>query len=248
MFRSHFRKSFAALLTIAIAASVLPAQTPQEILERFSKAVDPQGSIATIPGFRSEGTFEMAAAGINASFVSLQRRPNQMAMTIVIGGLGEMKQGSDGATVWSSDPMQGPRILAGAEAASFLDGADFRAMARPADLFSAMELAGEADIDGEKCLKVKLTWKSARVTTECYSVKSGLLLETSGTQATPQGEVATSGRLSDYRAVGGIMMPHKVVNSMMGFQQVLTITKVEVAEQDAKLFELPPEIKALKKP
>lgn len=248
MIRRPFQQSVAALVAVAIAACTLQAQSPQEILDRYSKTVDPQGNIATIPGFRSEGTFEMAAAGINATFTSLQRRPNQMTMTIVIGGLGEMKQGSDGSTVWSSDPMQGPRILTGNEAAAFNDGADFRAMARPADLFSAMELAGEADIDGEKCLKVKLTWKSERITTECYSVKTGLLLETSGTQATPQGEVTTSGRLSDYRSIGGILMPHRVVNSMMGFQQVLTITKAEVLDQDPTLFELPAEIKALKKP
>jgi len=244
----RLQQSLLALAAIAITSLTLPAQSAQEILDRFSKAVDPAGKLTSLTGFRSEGTFEMPAAGMSATFVSMQRRPNQMAMSIMIGGLGEMKQGSDGSTVWSNDPMQGPRILTGAEAAAFLDGADFRAMARPAELFSAMERAGEAEVDGEKCLKVKLTWKSERVTTECFSVATGLLIETSGTQATPQGEVSTTGRITDYRSVGGVMMPHKIVNSMMGFQQILTITKAEAVEQDPALFELPPEIKALKKP
>ena len=241
-------QTLAALLLVAATGLVLQAQTPSEILARYTKAVDPEGKLSAIEGVRSEGTFEMAAAGISASFVSMQRRPNQMAMSIVISGMGEMKQGSDGVTVWASDPMQGPRIMTGAEAAAFMDGADFKAMVRTPDLFTAMELAGEGEVGGEKCLKVKLTWKSERVTTECYSATSGLILETSGTQSTPQGEVATVGRLSEYKAVGGFLMPHKVVNSMMGFEQVLTITKAEVGEQAPSLFELPPEIKALKKP
>jgi len=237
-----------ALLLIAATAFSLRAQTAQEILDRYSKAIDPEGKLASVTGFKSEGTFEMAAAGISATFVAMQRRPNQMSMSMVIGGMGEMKQGSDGSTVWSNDPMQGPRILTGKEAAAFLDGADFRALTRPADLFAAVERDGEGEVAGEQCLKVKLTWKSGRVSTECYSVASGLILETSGTQETPQGEVATTGRISDYKMVGGFLMPHKVVNAMMGFEQVLTITKVEIGEQDPALFELPPEIKALKKP
>lgn len=248
MFLRRASHLIATLLLVSVSAALLPAQTPTEILARYTKAVDPEGKLSTIQGFRSEGTFEMAAAGVSASFISVQRRPNLMAMTIVIAGMGEMKQGSDGSTVWANDPMAGPRILTGAEAATFIDGANFSAMVRTPDLFTAMELAGEGDVAGEKCLKVRLTWKSERVTTECYSVTSGLILETSGTQATPQGEIATVGRLSEYKPVGGLLMPHKVVNSMMGFEQVLTITKVEVGEQAPSLFELPPEIKALKKP
>ena len=248
MSRHRIQQSVAALLLVAAASVSLQAQTPQQILDRYTKAVDPEGKLAAVQGFRSEGTFEMAAAGISASFISMQRRPNQMSTTIVIAGMGEMKQGFDGTTAWSNDPMQGPRILTGPEAAAFTDGADFRAMTRPTDLFSTMELAGEGDVAGEKCLKVKLTWKSGRVSTECYSVSTGLILETAGTQATQQGEINTVGRFSDYKNVNGFLMPHKVVNAMMGFEQVLTITKVEVGDQDAKLFELPPEIKALKKP
>lgn len=247
MFDRRFR-SFSLALLLLVVAGTASAQTPQAILERYSKAVDPDGKIATVAGFRSSGTFEMPAAGISATFTALQRRPNQMTMSIVIGGMGELRQGFDGTTAWASDPMQGPRLMTGLEAAAMVDGADFRAMARPADLFSAMELAGEADLDGEKCMRVKLTWKSSRVSTECFSVATGLIIESRGTQSSPQGEVETIARMYDYKPIGGILMPHRTVNSMMGTQQVLTITEVVVGEQDAKAFELPPEIKALKKP
>ena len=114
-------RSLSLTLLLLVVAGAASAQTPQAILERYSKAVDPEGKIATVAGFRSSGTFEMPAAGISATFTAVQRRPNQMAMSIVIGGMGELRQGFDGTTAWASDPMQGPRLMTGLEAAAMVD-------------------------------------------------------------------------------------------------------------------------------
>jgi len=236
---------FAALL-LSLSASALVAQSPQEILARYNKAIDPTGKIATIQGMKSSITMDIPAAGMSATINAVQMRPNRMAMTIEIAGLGEMKQGYDGTTAWGSDPMQGPRIITGAEAATLIDGANFEAMARDPKLFTAMEAAGEGEVNGEKTVCVKLTWKSERVTTECYSAASGLLLETRSKQQSQMGEIEAVSRMSDYRDINGIMVPHKITQSAMGMEQVMTTTSVVFGPQDAKLFELPPEIKALK--
>ena len=62
----------------------------------------------------------------------------------------------------------------------------------------------------------------------------------------PYFELQTSTRMYDYKAVGGIMMPHRVVMSMMGIQQVVTLVETAPGDQDAALFTLPPAIRALK--
>lgn len=240
------RSTLSAAVLVAVSSALLAAQSPAEILTRYTKTIDPQGKIASIQGMKSTITMDIPAAGMSATITAVQRRPNQMAMTIDIPGLGEMRQGYDGSTAWSSDPMQGPRLVTGAEASALADGADMSAMARNPDQFTAIEAAGEADIDGDKANCLKLTWKSGRVTTECYSSTSGLLVESRQTQQSQMGEVEAVSRLSDYRAVNGIMVPHKITQSAMGMQQVMTTTSVEFGPQDAKLFELPPEIKALK--
>lgn len=239
---------FLLLALLLAGAQTVAAQTPDAILARFAKAVDPEGKLATMPGMRSEATMEMPAAGIKASVVAVQRRPNQTAITIDIPGLGQMRQGFDGTIAWATDPMQGPRIMTGSEASSMSDGADFRAMTRPADLFTSSVLVGEVEIDGEKCVRLKHTWKSGRETTDCYSVASGLIIETLAKQSSPQGELETSQRLSDYRSVGGVMMPFKAVVSVMGMQQIVTTLSVSVSEQDVSLVAAPAEVQALKKP
>ena len=240
-------RSFLAL-ALLVAGNALTAQTPDEILARHAKAVDPEGKAAAIQGMRMTANFEIPQMGMSASMIAVQRRPNQTAVTVGLPGIGEMKQGFDGTTAWASDPMAGPRVLAGMEAAGMADGADFRALTRPAELFSAMELAGEGEVDGQKCLRVKHTWKSGRITTDCYSTSTWLILETQAKQVTAQGEMETVQRFSDFRPEGGIVMAHKAVMSMMGMQQIITTTSVEFGEQPAAAVEPPAEVKALKKP
>ena len=241
-------RRLSALFLLLAAAGPLRAQSVDEILAKHAKAVDPEGKVASIAGMKMTAVLEMPAMGMTLTMTGLQRRPNQSTMSITIPGMGEMRQGYDGTMAWSEDPMQGPRIVTGLEAAAAVDGADFRAMIRPADLFTSSELAGEGEVDGQKCIKVKHTWKSARVTTDCYSTSTWLILESTGKQSSPNGDVETVQRFSDFRAEGGIVMAHKAVNTMMNMQQIMTITSIEFGEQPAAAFEPPPAVKALKKP
>lgn len=241
-----FRPIVRTLVTLLLLAMPVAAQDVDAIFSRYNAAIDPEGKVATFKGMKVRATFEIAAVGMRAEMTVHQAVPNQSLTIVTIPGMGEMRQGSDGTTVWSSDPMGGPRILTGTEAAPIADGANVDFMRRSRASFTSVEPAGEGEFDGEKCMRLKLVWKSGRTTTECYSTTSGLVIETAGKQVTPQGELDTSTRMYDYKPVGGILMPHRVVMSMMGIQQVVTLVEVTAGEQDPTLFALPPAIRALK--
>ena len=237
----------ALLLTaLLISPLALVAQTPAEILARYTRTIDPEGKAATIQGMRATLKMEIPAAGMSADITALQSRPNLMLLNIEIPGLGQMRQGFDGTTAWAADPMQGPRLMTGAEATAFIDEADMKAMVRTMDLFTSVEPAGETAVDGDTATCLKLTWKSGRVTTECYAATTGLLVESRAKQESQAGEIDAVVRHLDYRMVGGILVAHRVVQSAMGMQQIMTLVNVEYTPQAATLFELPPEIKALK--
>ena len=144
MLRRSVRSAVVALSALAVVAPTLAAQTPQAILERYNKAVDPQGRIASVEGIRTTVTMELPAMGMSMTVNSAVRRPNQIIIDSEIPGVGAMRQGYDGATAWSVDPMQGPRILSGLEAAALVEGTTFNSVTRSPDLFSAMELAAKA--------------------------------------------------------------------------------------------------------
>ena len=234
-----------ALLALAFAAP-LAAQSPEAILERYNKAIDPQGRAASIQGMRSTMTLEAPAMGITATLNSVAARPNLLVVETEIPGLGTIRQGHDGTTAWASDPMQGPRLLGGQEAATLVEGGGFSALIRRPDQYSAMEAAGTVDVGGDAATCLKLTWKSGRVSTDCFSNASGLLVRSLSKQVSPAGEVEVETFIKDYRAVSGLMVPHRVETNLMGTQMTMTTTSVEFGPQPAALFELPAEIKALK--
>lgn len=246
MLRRVVRPAFAALAAMAVMAPSLAAQTPEAVLERYNKAVDPQGRIPSIEGIKTTVTMEMPAMGMSMTINSAARRPNQIIVDSEVPGVGSMRQGYDGTTAWAINPMQGPRILSGMEASALIEGSIFNSMTRSANLFSAMEAAGTADVAGDAATCVKFTWKSGRETTDCFSNATGLLTRTTTRQVSQDGEMEIELLFKDYRNVDGLMYPHRIESAPMGMPIVMTTTSVEFGAQAANLFELPPEIKALK--
>lgn len=236
----------AALVAVAFSAPTIAAQTPNAILERYNKAVDPQGVLPSIQGMKSTVAMEAPAMGMSMTINAVAARPNLVIVVTDIPGLGVVRQGSDGNTVWSTDPMQGPRILSGVEAATIIESSALNSILRSPDLFTAMEPAGAYDAAGDATTCVKFTWKSGRETTDCFSDATGLLARTLTKQVSQMGEVEVEMLIKDYRSVSGLMIPHLVESTMMGMAMTITTTSMEFGPQPASLFELPPEIKALK--
>ncbi len=244
MYRRIAHTALAAL--VMLGAGALSAQTPAAILERYNKAVDPNGALASLQGMKSTVTMEAPAMGMSMTINAVAARPNLLVVETDVPGLGVIRQGHDGSTAWSSDPMQGPRILAGQEASTLVESSSLNSILRSPDLFSAMEPAGTYDAAGDATTCVKFTWKSGRESTDCFSNATGLLARSVTKQVSQMGEVEVEMFIKDYRNVGGLNVPHRVESSMMGMQMTMTTTSVEFGPQPAALFALPAEIKALK--
>lgn len=237
-----------ALTTLAAAsAGAQSASLPSAatLLAKYSSAIGGPAMIRA-PQITTRGALVMAAAGMIADFELVQLAPNKMQMVTTIPGVGAIQVGYDGTTGWSVDPMQGPRVLSGKEFDEIREEADPRAAARVPELFSSMQTVADTTMGGEQCYLVKLTWKSGRETFDCYSAKTNLLVGSKNVQQTAMGAIPVTSLYSDYKKFGDFTMATKTVQSMMGQQQVMTITAVEVGAGAA--ITAPPEIKALAKP
>ena len=226
----------------AAASAALPAAAT--LMAKYSAAIGGP-AILRAQQITTKGGMSMVAAGINATFEMVQLAPNKMQMVTAIPGVGNIQLGYDGTTAWSMDPMQGPRILAGKELDEVREEADPRAAARAPDLFTAVQTVADTTMAGERCYLVKLTWKSGRQTFDCYSAVSGLMVGSKSVQQTPMGEIPVTTEYSDYKKFGDFMMPTKATQSMMGQQQVMTISSVEVGSGAGVSIVAPPEITAL---
>jgi hypothetical protein len=240
------RPALAAVAALLLAAPLASAQTPEAILERYNNAIDPKGLVNGLQGMKTTVTMEIPAAGMAMTVNTVAARPNLFVLETEIPGMGTMRQGFDGTTAWASDPMNGPRLITGQEAAALIDNTSLSQMRRTPDQFAAMAIAGPADVGGDAATCVKFTWKSGRESTDCFSNASGLLVKSITKQAGPQGEMEVEMFIKDYRDVNGIFVPHRVESAMMGMAMTMVTTSVEFGPQAQALFTLPAEIKALK--
>jgi hypothetical protein len=225
-----------AILPLVAAAQVASAQATATalppaatLLSKFATAVGGPAYL-NAKAIVSKGALSMPAAGLNATFQMTQVAPNQMQMVTTIPGMGEVQVGFDGTNAWAMDPMQGPRVLAGAELDQIKDEADRRSNIRAPELFTATQTVADTTMNNERCYLVKLNWKSGRESFDCYSAASGLLIASKSTQKTAMGEIPVVSLFSDYKKFGDISVPTKTVQDLMGQQQIITISSVELGD------------------
>ncbi len=233
-----------ALTAGAQQTATLPAAAT--LIAKYAEAIGAP-ALMKAPQITTKGALTMPAAGLTAAFEMVQVAPNKMQMMTTIPGVGAIQVGFDGTTGWSVDPMQGPRLLAGKELDEIREQADPRATGRSPELFSAVQTVADTTMGGEQCYMVKLTWKSGRETFDCYSGKTGLMVGSKSVQQTSMGAIPVEMTYSEYKKFGDFMMPTKMVQFLMGQQQVTTILGVEVAAVPVVVITMPAEIKALKK-
>ena len=227
----------------APAADALPPA--EQLIDRYVEAIGGREAVLGPTSSRATGTFEMPAAGLTGELVVLSGEPNQMVVTTTIPGMGEIRQGYTGEVGWAVDPNMGPRVLSGAELDALRDQATELAQVRDPSLIRSAETIELTEVGGESCYAVKLVWSSGRETTDCYSPETGLLVATTATQESPMGAIEVTSRMEDYREFGGVMMPTRMTQELMGQQMIMTIQDVEYNTVDPEAFELPAEIEPL---
>ena len=240
-----------AMLPLVAAAQLAGAQTPAATLPAAASLISKYANAVGGPAYLSaksivtKGTMSMPAAGINASFQMTQLTPNLMQMVTTIPGMGEVQVGYDGTNGWAMDPMQGARVLAGAELDQMKDEADRRTNVRSADLFNTMLTVADTTMNSERCYLVKLNWKSGRETYDCYSAATGMLVASRSVQKTAMGEIPVLTLFSEFKKFGGVTVPTKTVQELMGQQQILTISSVEFGDGAGLAITPPPAVAAL---
>lgn len=241
--------TLAAVAALAVAPGALAqgaggAPPAEEILERYVEAIGGRDVVLEPESSRATGTFAMPSAGLTGTMTTMGSEPDRMLLQIELPGIGTMRTGYDGEVGWSIDPMTGARILESGELAGIKDQANELAQVRDPSLFTSVETIGTSEVDGEACHQVKLAWKSGRESVDCYSADTGLLLTTTATQKSPMGSIEVMTRFSDYQEFGGIRMPTRIAQDVMGQSIVMTIESVEFDVVDDDAFDLPPEIEA----
>ncbi|HET6284704.1 MAG TPA: hypothetical protein VFH73_27355 [Polyangia bacterium] len=158
-----------------------------------------------------------------------------------IPGVGVIREGSNGSTFWSADPIHGVRLLEGNEEEQARADSVWNPELRLNQLYRKIEAKNETDPAGKPLECLVLIPRSAPPTTNCYDAATHLQVSQKGTRATPQGDTPFSSTLSDWRSVGGLKMAFGVLTQAGPITFKGTVKAVSFDEPVAdKMFE-PPE-------
>jgi len=236
---------FTALAEAQLPAPAVALPAATALVAKYASAI---GAPALLKSQAITTRGSLVMSGMTASFEMLQLAPNRMRLVTTLPGVGVIQVGFDGATAWSVDPMQGPRLLAGKELVEIQEQGDPRSSVRSSELVATVQTVADTTMGGERCYLVKLNWKSGRETFDCFSAVSGLIVGSRAVQQTSMGAVSVVTLLSDYKKFGDVMVPTKSVQQLMGQEQVMSITAVEFKSAAGVTIAPPPEVQALKKP
>ena len=240
-----------ALLGAADAgAPPAPARTAEAILDDYARAIGgPQAwkrhkSVSMKRRLEVKG---MQISGTEDRYATANGR--WIVMTDLVG-LGHFQQGFDGKNLWSEDPINGLRILEGAEAEEAKVDGTWDAELRLKDLYPEVKTVPppSAPPPGHRYECVQLGGKLAKPAVACFDAQTHLRVFQKGVHATPQGDVPYTVTFSDWREVDGMKVPYSedMVAGPMSFVDTLTELKFD-QKRDPKLFALPKAGQAKKK-
>jgi hypothetical protein len=215
-----------APLAAPSAASSQDLPDGRALIDRYVELIGGRDAVLSREFIRSTGQFQMPAMGVTGDLTAYQSQSGKNAVRVSIPGLGEIRSGFDGEVGWSLDPIQGPRVMDGEELEQTREEASFASSIRDESLVESVETLEQGEMNGEACWRVLVRWNSGRETTDCYSVESGLMVASVSSQESPMGTIQVTSLLSDYRELGGFLMPTRMTQQMMGQEQVMVFTDV----------------------
>lgn len=217
------------------------------IIARYVQSIGGARTILALGSMHSVGSYSVPSMGLTGEVETFQMQPHRTFTRVTIPGIGDILRGYDGTVGWSLNPMEGPRLLDGDELKQMHDESDLRSMVRDPQLVESMTTVERTEQNGAACYRVKIVWKSGRQSTDCYALDTGLLVASTVTVTSPMGQIDAIIFYDEYRDFEGIKLPTLTRQQLMGTEQTFQIRSVEFGRVDPAIFQLPPEIQALRR-
>jgi len=221
---------------VQAAPSSAGTRTPDAIL---ADAVQATGGAAWQAHKTARMKLTLAFEGMNMGGPAehFQTATDKALTVTTLPGVGRVSEGTNGHVFWSQDPVNGLRVLDGAEAEQARIESCWNADLKAHDLYPKIELATNS-APGLECLV--LTPRNGAPLRNCYDRQTHLQVSQEGIRATAQGDVPFLSKETDWRTVAGIKMAFSSETQAGPITILTTINDVAFDEPlDDKMFEPP---------
>ncbi|MEO6818682.1 MAG: insulinase family protein [Ginsengibacter sp.] len=222
-------KSFDAFgnpVTMDAAAPVKvdPNVTAEKVIANYIQAIGGKEVLDKINSSSANISVEMMGQKLGGTMKKMAPYSNAMEMSM--NGMTVYKMAFDGTqgyqgqmgqkAAMTSDEIKDQKDEKGIFPQLFYSGTEFKLM-----------MDGTAKVNGEDAYKIKVTKPSGKISTEYYSIKSGLLLKQVSTVTAQGKEMEQSAEFSDYQKVDGIMTPMSIKQTAGGQEIPMTLSDVK---------------------
>lgn len=236
------------ILVFPIIAADEPLPTVDAIYNHFISATGGKAAWEARHSQVQHAIIEFPKQGLKGSITIYEAAPDKYLALTELAAIGKIAGGSNGTIAWENMALTGPRIKQGVEKAEALRDGAFNAQLYWKRLYLKGETAGSETVEGHDCYKVVLTPRDGegKPISEFFDKKSGLMIKTMTTAASPFGEINAEIVYDDYRKDGDLLSPFRVVTRGAQQEYVVEVQSVEVNPDLPKdTFNLPAEVQAL---
>jgi outer membrane lipoprotein-sorting protein len=238
-------KKLAALAVVAVLAAPAQAQDLDEVLNNYYEAIGGLDAWQSVQSMKMTGKMMMGGMGIEAPFTAMAKRPNMARVEFVFQGITGI-QAYDGETAWQVMPFTGntdPEEVPDDQAEDLWDQADVDGpLVGWEESGHTVELLGMEETEGTQAYKLKITMKSGTVQYYFLDAEYFVPIKMEGVRNVQGRTVELEQIVSDYKEVGGLMIPHSLEVRPKGAPagQAFTIELVELnIEMADSLFVMP---------
>ncbi len=217
------------------------------IIDRFVEASGGKAAMAKHRSRRAVGHISMPAQGVEGDVEILAARPALMRLRMTIPGVGEIQSGYDGTIAWSMNPLTGPMLMQGKSFEQTKADAEFDSQLHPDTQYRTLETVEKTTFEGRPAYKVRAVRTTGDEDFEYFDAETGLMLGAVITRESPMGPVKATHVASDYKDFGGVKIASRIVQRLMGTEQIITISEIEYDTVEKSAFVPPPQIQALVK-
>ncbi len=221
--------TFAVVLCMGAAAAQNP--TLEQVLEKHYEAIGGLQAWQQLQSMKATG--KMSMGPMEAPVTLTAKRPDKLRIDFVVQGM-TGTQAYDGETAWMLMPFMGKteaEVMAPDQAKAMVDEADIDGpLVGYEEEGQKVELLGQEEVEGTPAYKLKVTRPSGDVSFYYLDSEYYVPIRVEGTRTIQGKEVQFETTLSDYKEVGGLLMPHSISSKAKEAPsgQSLTLEEIEV--------------------
>lgn len=211
----------------------------RDIVDRFVKAIGGKDALQKHKSRVQTGTMELSPMGVKGTIESYARSDEKSFVKVTLAGIGDILDGYDGKTAWTTNPIQGNRVKEGKELIQAKRTAVFGREWSIDKLYTTLNVRGVEKVGDRDTYVIVGSTEGLPDDIMYFDTETALLLRSDGIVLSPEGQQATSTYFEDYREIEGVKSAHRIRAKTPAFEiiTVMNDIKYNVPIEDSKFVQ-----------